>query len=203
MIYLARQEWILFGRPEVDDSVDPPVLIYPPATETGQETQPPLLSRVILYWYSVSPQPLAGYDGAMRPWSAAFISWLAQSAGVPARDLPPSLLHWDYIEHALEAGSDARFIARDAKIYAPKPGDLLCAPRGDDFVNEVTGFDRLRRGAFHCDLAVGQRPGRLDVIGGNVLDAVSLTHVDLDDRGRVLPNPFRPWRVVLEQRLVD
>ena len=203
MIFLARQEWMLFGRPVADYSTNPPVLIYPEETGGGQETQPPLLARVILYWYTVTSQPMLGYQGELRPWSGAFIVWLARSAGVPERDIPSTVLHWDYIEHALKAGNKARFVARNARLYAPKSGDLLCAPRGEVFMAEVNSFKRLRRGTFHCDLVVERRPGELDLIGGNVLDAVSLTHVSLDAEGRALPSRDRPWLVVLEQRDIE
>ena len=203
MIYLARQEWMLFGRPVVDYSSSPPALVYPEETERGREAQPPFLTRVILYWYTVTSLPLLGYQGELRPWSGAFITWLARSAGVPERDLPSTVLHWDYIERALKAGNKARFVARNARTYAPKPGDLLCAPRGEAFSAEVNHFERLRRGTFHCDLVVEQRSGELDVIGGNVLDAVSLTPVSLDTKGCILPSRDRPWLVVLEQRDVE
>lgn len=203
MIYLARQEWTLFGRPVADYSNDPPALVYPTETEHGFETQPPLLSRVILYWYTATSLPMVGYDGELRPWSGAFIVWLARSAGVPERDLPSTVLHWDYIEHALKAGNKNRFVAHSARSYPPKPGDLLCAPRGGPFIAEVNKFERLRRGTFHCDLVVEQKPGALDLIGGNVLDAVSLTNVALDASGCALPSRERPWLVVLEQRDID
>lgn len=203
MIYLARQEWTLFGQPVVSHQSTPPDLVYPAATAATHETQPPYFSRVMLYWYAVSPLPLLGYDGEIRPWSAAFIVWLARSAGVPQRDLPSSVLHWDYIAHALQADENARFIARDARSHAPRPGDLLCAPRGEGFVDEVNSFERLRRGAYHCDLVVERKPGALAVIGGNVLDVVALSHVDLDEAGHVLPTAERRWVVVLEQREVE
>lgn len=207
MIYLARQEWALFGSPVVNYAATPPTLSYPPdaASSPGRnsgvaETQPPFLSRVILYWYAVSKLPVVGYEGELRPWSAAFITWLARGAGVPRQDLPSTVLHWDYIEHTLAAGKGARFVARDARRHVPKAGDLICAPRGEGFADEVTSFERLRRGAYHCDIVVQVRSGELDAIGGNVLDSVSLTHVALDAEGRLLPTADRPWVVVIEQR---
>ncbi|MGR9116065.1 MAG: DUF2272 domain-containing protein [Gammaproteobacteria bacterium] len=203
MIFLARQEWMLFGRPEFDYSSHPPTLIYPQETAIGRETEPSLLSRVILYWYRVTSLPMVGYQGELRPWSSAFIGWLARSAGVPEYDLPSTVLHWDYIEHALNAGTKARFVAHDARWYAPNPGDLLCAPRGEGFIEIVKSFKHLRRGSFHCDLVVAKRSDQLDLIGGNVLDAVSLTHVNLDVRGCALPTPHRPWLIVLEQRDIE
>lgn len=197
MIYLARQEWTLFGRPVVDYASDPPTLKYPPGMPPAHETQPPLLSRVFLYWYGVSPLPALGDDGELRPWSAAFIVWLARGAGIRPSRLPSTVLHWDYIDHALT--TNAYFSARDARLHAPRPGDLLCAPRGDEFVAEVDSFERLRRGPYHCDLVVEQRPDQIDVIGGNVHDSVALTHIALDNEGRALPTPERHWVVVLTQ----
>lgn len=203
MIYLAQQEWQLFGRPVADYDADPPVLKYPPDAGISRETAPPFLSRIFLYWYAITTLPIVGYEGELRPWSAAFIVWLARSAGVAEQDLPSTALHWDYIEHTLSAGKDARFIAHDARFYSPKPGDLLCAPRVDGFVATIRTFKQLRRGPYHCDLVVGQRQDGLELIGGNVLDAVSLTRVALDSEGLVRPNPKRPWLIVIEQRDID
>ncbi len=199
MVFLARQEWTLFGRPVVIDNGAESFLEFPPGVEATHEVQGPMLSRVLTYWYAVSSQPIVGLQGELRPWSAAFISWLATSAGLSRDAFPPTVLHWDYIAHALN-GDSRRFVARDARAYAPRIGDLICAPRGEAFVAEVREFADLRRGAYHCDLVVEQRAGELDAIGGNVSDAVSLTRVALDAEGRAVPTAARPWVVVLEQR---
>lgn len=199
MVFLAGQEWALFGRPVVIDNGAESFLEFPPGVEATHEVQGPMLSRVLTYWYAVSAQPIVGLQGELRPWSAAFISWLAKSAGLQQGEFPPTVLHWDYIAHALN-GDSRRFVARDARDYAPRVGDLLCAPRGEAFVAEVRTFSDLRRGAYHCDLVVERRADELDAIGGNVGDAVSLTRVALDAEGRVVPSASRPWVVVLEQR---
>lgn len=200
MIYLARQEWTLFGRPMADYSGSEPELIFPEDSDPTHETQAPYLSRAILYWYNATQLPLLNHEGEVRPWSAAFIVWLARSAGVPEQDLPSTVLHWDYIEHALSAGKNARFIARDAHFFSPNPGDLLCAPRSEDFTRQVQAFEQLRRGPYHCDLVVAKHNDALDVIGGNVLDAVSMTRVALNSNGIVRPTKERPWLIVLQQR---
>jgi hypothetical protein len=109
-------------------------------------------------------------------------------------------LHWDYIQHVLAADSDSTFVSHAINTYAPKPGDILCAPRGEAFIQSIHNYNDLRRGAYHCDLVVAQRPGELDVIGGNVLDAVSMTHIKLDEAGKVLPTKSRPWALAIEQR---
>lgn len=198
MVFLARQEWGLFGRPVVRE--DEAILEFPAGTPHAHEVQPAMLTRVLLYWYAVSTRPIVGAQGELRPWSAAFISWLVQGAGVPAGAFAPGVLHWDYIEHALGAPPDAHFSARDARVQAPAVGDLLCAPRRAAFVATIPDFASIRRGPWHCDLVVELRAGELDVIGGNVLDVVALTRVPLDAAGRVVPSARRPWRVVLTPR---
>lgn len=200
MIFLAIQEWTLFGNPVADYQSNPPKLIFPDKNTPANEAHPALFSRVAMYWQSVSSLPLFGYEGELRPWSAAFIVWLARSAGVSESELPSSVLHWDYIEHILKQNPSGRFIARDARYHVPKPGDLVCAPRGKSFIDKVDSFANLVRGAYHCDLAVNRRERSLSVIGGNVLDAVSMTEVELDANGHVVPNAARPWRIIIEQR---
>ena len=200
MLYLARQEWELFGRPEVNYDVEPPILTYPGKVAQGHETAPPFFSRVFMYWYTATDLPIIGYEGEIRPWSGAFIVWLARNAGVPESDLPSTVLHWDYIQHAMAAGSENRFVSHAINTYAPKPGDIICAPRGEAFIQSIHNYSDLKRGAYHCDLVVARRPRELDVIGGNVLDAVSLTHVKLDETGKVLPTKARPWQLAIEQR---
>ena len=200
MLYLARQEWELFGRPEVNYDTEPPAVTYPSQATHGHETLPAFFSRIFMYWYTATDLPIIGFEGEIRPWSGAFIVWLARSAGVPESDLPSTVLHWDYIQHVMAAGSENRFVSHAIDTYAPKPGDIICAPRGEAFIQSIHNYNDLRRGAYHCDLVVAQRPGELDVIGGNVLDTVSLAHVKLDGAGKVLPTKARPWMLAIEQR---
>jgi hypothetical protein len=200
MIYLAYQEWELFGRSEVDYNIEPPVLTYQSKATQGHEALPPFFSRIFMYWYTATDLPIIGYEGEIRPWSGAFIVWLARSAGVPESDLPSTVLHWDYIQYVMAAGSENRFVSHAISTYAPKPGDIICAPRGEAFIQSIHNYNDLRRGAYHCDLVVAQRLGELDVIGGNVMDAVSLAHIKLDGAGKVLSTKARPWKLVIEQR---
>ena len=195
MVYLARQEWSLFGSPVVvRNHTDAPTLAFPPGTPATHEVQGPMLSRVMMYWYAVSRAPIVGTQGELRPWSAAFISWLARGAGFTHDEFPDTLLHWDYIERFL-ATRDGAFVARDPARYAPRVGDLVCNSRGI-----AQSFGSLRRGAYHCDLVVGASADAVDAIGGNVGDVVAMSRLEVDANGLLRPLADRPWAAVLERR---
>lgn len=200
MLHLAHQEWVLFGRPEVNYDVEPPVLTYPDKATHGHEALAPFFSRVFMYWHTATDLPIIDEGGEIRPWSAAFIVWLARSAGVAESDLPSTVLHWDYMQHVMTAGSESKFVSHAINAYTPMPGDMICAPRGEAFSRSIKSYNDHRRGAYHCDLVIAKRPGVIDVIGGNVIDAVSLAHIKLDDTEKVLPTKARPWSLVIEQR---
>jgi len=197
MVLLARQEWAIFGQPvAVRNGAGELVLEFPEGVPATYETQPASLSRVLLYWYEVTRAPIVGDQGELRPWSAAFISWLARGAGLTADEFPPAIAHWDYIEKFLARDEGERFVARDPAAYAPRAGDLVCISRSD----AVREFAALHRGPYHCDVVVEAGNGAVEAIGGNVGDAVALTRVEADERGLLKPRPDRPWVAVLEQR---
>lgn len=200
MIDLAKQEWRLFSRATVNYAADYPRLSYAEHAFHSHEQLPSFFSRVLMYWYTATELPIIGLDGEISPWSGAFIVWLVRSAGVPQSEFPSSVLHWDYIEFLLANDSKSRFIIHPTNEYAPKPGDIICAPRDPVFIKTIHSITDLKRGPYHCDLVVEQRQGELDVIGGNVLDAVSLTHIQIDESGHLIANQHRPWILVIEQR---
>ena len=196
MATLALQEWAIFGRPVVAEG-PPPALEFPGDATATSESDPDKLARVLLYWYTVSREAVFGNQGELRAWSAAFVSWVAQGAGLTPEQLRPGVLHWDYIAQALHNDAANGLHARDAKTTPVRPGDLLCAPRGEEFTKLVADFGSLRRGTYHCEVVVSATGGVVASIGGNVLDAVALTRGPLDAQGRALPTARRPWRVVL------
>jgi hypothetical protein len=195
MVFLARQEWALFGRGVAVRSPDGTVQLAF-ESEPTHEAQPAMLSRVLMYWYAVTRAPIVGRQGELEPWSAAFVSWLARSAGVPPEEFPATVLHWDYIERFLGARDGARFVARDPRLYAPRTGDLVCVSRA----SSIADFASLRRGPYHCDLVVAAGAGAIEVVGGNVGDAVALARFAADERGLLLPRDDRSWVAVIEQR---
>lgn len=208
MVFLARQEWALFGSPEVIGGAAGDAgatLSFPDAATPTHELHAPMLSRVLMYWYGVSRAPIVGPAGELRPWSAAFVSWLARAAGHGADAFPQTVLHWDYIERFLRPRPADGFETRDPQRHAPRVGDLVCNARGGtaDAAARTAGFvpfGSLRRGAYHCDLVVATPPGEVQVIGGNVSDVVAMTRLPIAEDGRLLPDPRRPWAAVVARR---
>ena len=130
MLFLAQQEWAVFGQPDVRENGDgSSELSFPDGAAATHELQGPMLTRVMMYWYAVSRLPVVGHDGELRPWSAAFVAWLARAAGLTPEQFPSTVLHWDYIERFTVPRDDDRFATRDPSRYAPRVGDLVCNHR--------------------------------------------------------------------------
>ena len=180
---------------------DPPGTRPPPAPEDKPEREQGLWQRVGEYWWEGMPADAreaawTGKHDAMGQefpasededfaWSAAFISYVMRIAGAGAR-FPYAPAHHTYIDAAREVSlgrADWAISAEPPEGYAPAAGDLICASRG---ARRLT-FADLPAGRFpgHCGIVVATAPGRLDVIGGNVDDAVTLTHVPATPEGRL------------------
>ena len=119
---------------------------------------------------------------------------------------PYSAAHATYIDAAKEMASGRAsgwlIYAERPTAYAPLPGDLICEGRGS--AGALT-YDDLPVPHFpaHCAIVVGAAPGQLSVMGGNVDDAVTLTHVPVtadgklaSPDGQVLDTRYS-WMVVL------
>ncbi len=198
----AKREWEFFGRQTV-------------LLKDGEESIPHVgaweddgnrhSDRVNAYWRTVKEPRLTGMD-CSKPWSAAFISWVLQTAGVPAAQFPPAAAHSTYLAAIIDQADAPRrwFVPRRLSDYSPQPGDLICASRGKSRPRIVNGYVSARAlsgMSGHCDLVVGKGTKTLDVIGGNVRNSVSKTTLEVDSKGRLQPIPKRPWFIVVENRL--
>ena len=115
------------------------------------------------------------------PWSAAFISFVAKTAGA-GDGFIYSRFHSRYILAALREaanpGSTANFIARRHTSFAPKIGDLIATGRESaktaTFDTAENFKDRDDFFPSHCDFVVEIDPaGRfLKTVGGNVGNSV-------------------------------
>lgn len=192
ILRLANAEWNAFGGQIVyleggRERIDP-VGIW----EDERRGSP----RIAAYWRSVD-EDWSGYD-CDKPWSAAFISWLMLEAGVPPELFKPSGLHADYLRTIAANGTEpaARFVLRDARLFSPRPGDLICATRAGA---RISAYHDIPDGTpMHCDLVVFNEGGRLESIGGNVRNSVSKTVRQVGPDGTLPMIGDRPWALVVQ-----
>jgi hypothetical protein len=211
-IAIALREWRAFGQPVALPNTELP---------EDEERAEGLWQRVGEYWWlGLDPHWVeqrwtgihdengqvfsAGEDGRFA-WSAAFISYVMRMAGAGPR-FPYSPSHSDYINaarrHGLGLDPNVALTALRADAYAPQPGDLICAWRG----RQPVAYEDLPSGHFpgHCDIVVAIGPGHLDVIGGNVDNAVAMKHIPIAANGRLagpdgsVLDPDHHWFAVLQ-----
>jgi hypothetical protein len=204
----------------VDD--DAPDSRPAPAPDAKPEREEGLWQRVGEYWWlglnAGSPEAAwtgkhdahgvvfpASIDGDYA-WSAAFVSYVMRIAGA-AGQFPYSPNHSGYIDIAkqMTTGQATGWIiaAERPESYAPLPGDLICVGRGRA---RSLRYDDLPAGQFpgHCAIVVDtQGQGSISVVGGNVDDAVTMTHVPVTPDGKLanadgtVLDARYPWMVVL------
>ncbi len=209
MMRIALAEWEDWGRQDA--------IAAPP----GLESSPANFPRVLAYWRAVpeGDAPItrnrarfrAGNPDLWREpaWSAAFISYVMRGAGVDAREFPSSAAHAFYLDgliaDAQRFPATAPFIPYDVGQRAPQVGDLVCADRSRSPLRSWR--DRLaEQGRFrpmHCDIVVRIVPGQVEVVGGNIRDAVTLSSFATDAAGLLLPRARGEptWFAILENRL--
>ncbi|MDE2515697.1 MAG: DUF2272 domain-containing protein [Rhodospirillales bacterium] len=205
VIAIALREWRVFGEPVDDGAITAPQPAQKPERAQG------LWQRVGEYWWLglnagdpdnalTGKHDAAGHvfpasrDGDYA-WSAAFISYVMRIAGAGA-GFPYAADHAHYIDLAARMAAGTAhgwdIVAMNPATYAPRPGDLVCNGR-----DQAAGlrFADLPAGHFpaHCGIVVAAaddpappappQPGTVEVIGGNVGDAVSLTHAPVDRLG--------------------
>ncbi|WP_282009365.1 DUF2272 domain-containing protein [Brevundimonas aveniformis] len=170
-----------FGAWESERRMDQTIAGYWSATEDG----PRIVERQNRQWREGD-----GDIMWVEPWSAAFISWVMCEAGLGDMDqFRRDIAHWRYVDQAIEArdgpNADAAYMAYDVGEVALHPGDLLCNPRGGRTYRTLADRrqDQGTQAPLHCDIVV-----RVDieartaaVIGGNVVNGVSLTVLPLTD----------------------
>lgn len=168
-----------------------------------KETDRAYAARIADYWRIGTGQSVSN---PRIGWSGAFVSFVLKSAGAGER-WPATGSHAHYIKWATEnreRGSGA-FWAHRLADYAPQPGDLVCnaLERGIDYDRQPN-----RNYWSHCDIVVEVRRGSIDVIGGNLSNAVARRTLATDGNGR-LQNPqpraidpaVKNWFAVIQNRL--
>ena len=210
MLRIAIAEWEEWGRQVSDRQPGP-----------AQESDPTGFPRLQAYWRAV-PEGRdiitrnralfrAGYEGQWQQdaWSAAFISFVMQTAGIDAREFTPSAAHGTSIDgmvaDAREFPHQAPFIPHRARDRVAAPGDLLCADRSRSPLAhwQDRAGDQGRFRPMHCDIVIRNHNGMVEAIGGNIRDAVTLGRFPTDRRGILLPAPpgAPQWFAIFENRL--
>lgn len=132
----------------------------------------------------------------VEPWSAAFISWVMCEAGLgDMGQFRRDIAHRVYIDQAIRMRdgeiTGAAYTAHDPGEAEIAPGDLLCNARGG--VNYRSLADRRadmgRSAGTHCDIVVRVGEDRINVIGGNVINGVTLTILPLTHEGSAHARP--------------
>jgi len=200
IIELAKEEWVYFGGQKVvvegDEESIPHVGIWEDDDYAHSD-------RINQYWRAVGKSRLTGKD-CSQPWSAAFISWVMQEAGIPESLFPRADAHKEYLSYFIHRAQspDAVLIPHTIQEYKPKPGDLICANRGRGFFGEVVEEVPEKLNAkLHCDIVVDTDGRTLQAIGGNVRNSVSKTILTLSEEGYLRLSSHRPWFLVVENRL--
>ena len=215
---IACDEHLRWNRPFIDvDGRLASIVVYEAESRGLQDGGSPW-RRVAFYWQSTGLlSPMADKSGATdcnyaingaypglgcrgfvvdNPWSAAFISWVMQRAGVPG--FVTSASHFDYVRAARKNPARSPYLFLDPMAHAPAVGDLLCYVR----TNRVYGFTGLSTTidggatglAMHCDAVVATNPGgdgKAYAIGGNVQQAVTMRQFNLNANGQLWGVPQR------------
>jgi len=196
VLRLVRGEWEAFGRQRVymEDGV---LVIKPVGVWEDDRKGSELVAK---YWQLLDPDtPLTGQD-CDEPWSAAFISWAMRRGGVDPAQFEKSAAHRDYVRKIIAHEHDPAFTLRprDPADYAPRSGDIICRGRGPS--RDIADYRSMPAdAALHCDIVVANANGKLESVGGNVRQSVSMSEREVDAAGRL----GAPWFIVIENRYPD
>ena len=185
-----ERQFVRLGTPESNDELDTTIAGYWSSTPDG--------ARVLTQQNTAWRAPGGNQIGWVQPWSAAFISWVMCEAGLgEMTQFQRSIAHREYIDQAIRArdgvDQDAAYVAYDAGEAQIEPGDLLCNARASADYRSLADrrADIGRFAPTHCDIVVkiDERAERIFVIGGNVVQSVSLTILPLRRDGDAYARP--------------
>ncbi len=131
------------------------------------------------------------------PWSATFVSWVLQRARLRGFQGSPS--HVSYVRTAYRDPQASAYRVADPRAVRPAAGDLLCSVRASAHIFGFGGLASLLAGSdeglgMHCDIVAAvdpQRDGTAYLVGGNVLDGVTMRLLPLTPGGQFRDLPQR------------
>lgn len=124
------------------------------------------------------------------PWSAAFVSYLMDRAGLSEQEFHYSSAHAVYIRPALENAPGYAYRACDPQRTVPREGDLICYGRAAkpllSFADWQAHAGQLNSNVkSHCDLItkVDLDAKKMESMGGNVEQSVTWRRMMLNEKG--------------------
>jgi hypothetical protein len=124
------------------------------------------------------------------PWSATFISYIMDRAGMSDRQFRYSPAHWQYIQRAFAQPEGYAYRACDPRKTTPKIGDLLCYSRSSAPLKNFAAWQEAApapgfSAAAHCEVVVGVDLSalKIDTVGGNVIQSVAMRKLNLNEAG--------------------
>jgi len=190
VVSLAKKEWKGWGEPTIN-------IDGKQTSKGGFESDDGYSQRVGRYWKEGTGKNLDGDDREV-PWSAAFISWLYKKAGAGNKFVYSSA-HTNYIRDSIsnrkKGKTNAPFVGYRLSEYSPKVGDMVCYPRQGG-----VGYDTTSSYKSHCDVVVSTKGNQIEVIGGNVNQAVTKKILRTDSQGRLI-DKSKKWFTVIKNNI--
>lgn len=158
--------------------------------ESDDRAEPALVE----YWEAAlgaHPEAVFGRNWKEQPWSAAFITYVANKANPGS--LKPSRAHWDYMRAGLTAGP-GQYRTLDPHRQGLEVGDIIVHNRS----GETNTFADIALKGFapsHGDIVTNIEGGIATITGGNVSNSVRSRTLTLDDFGRTFSNPIAIMRL--------
>jgi hypothetical protein len=189
-VSIAKSEWEGWGEPTIDINGNQII-------DGGFESDKGFSERVGKYWKEGTGQNLVGSDREV-PWSATFISWVMKKAGARNKfvyNASHSKYITDSIANRKNGNSKEPFVGYRINEIAPKVGDLVCYARQDG-----VNYDTIGSYKSHCDIVVSAKENQIEVIGGNVNQAVTKKILKTDSKG-LLVDTNSNWFTVIKNNI--
>lgn len=217
---VACNEHMVWYRPFIDSDgrLASSNVVEAESSELGASAGP-VWRRVAAYWTDAGLlQQMGAHEGASQcayadasmgttaqacrgfvvdqPWSAAFVSWTMQRAGVPG--FLSSASHFDYVRAARVNAQGSPYLFLDPVTTVPAAGDMLCYVRTSRVYGHAGLIEAIDAGAkglkMHCDIVTAANTagnGKAYLVGGNVQQAVTMRVLNLNATGRFWSLPMR------------
>lgn len=190
VVSIANREWKGWGMPTIEKDGKQSI-------SGGFEANQGFSERVNKYWRVGTGQNFSGSDRDVA-WSSAFISYLMKEGGAGDKFVySPS--HSKYITDSIANRKQGKlneaFVGYKVNEVAPEVGDLVCYSRQGGVNYDTTGSY-----LSHCDLVVAKKPNEIEVIGGNVNQAVAKKILSTDSNGKITDKKYN-WFTVIKTNI--